>query len=68
MDFVFKISKGYYLQVFLEEYKYIAKGKKMSKFINAELEISSDEEASEKEWVKTKYHDRVFKKNNFHGN
>ena len=48
MDFVFKISKGYYLQVFLEEYKCIAKGKKMSKFINAELEISSDEEASEK--------------------
>ena len=34
----------------------------MSKFINDELEISSDEsdeEVSNKELIKTKYHDRV---------
>ena len=39
MDSVFKMSKNYYLQVFLEEYKYIVKEKMTSKCINDELEI-----------------------------
>ena len=43
MDSLVKMSKSYYPQVFLEERKYIVKEKKMSKFINDELEISSDE-------------------------
>ena len=30
-DFVFKISKNYYQQVFLEKCKYIVKGKKISR-------------------------------------
>ena len=31
IDFVFKISKNYYQQVFLEKCKYIVKGKKISR-------------------------------------
>ena len=41
-DFVAKIDKSYYPQVFLTECKYIVKQKKMIKSINGELEISSD--------------------------
>ena len=59
LDSVFK----YYPQVFLEEYKYVVKENKMTKFINYELEISSDdsdEENSDKEQIKTKYYNSVF--------
>ena len=47
VDSVFKIDKNYYSQVFLGDCKYVVKENKMSKFINNELEISSDEEASD---------------------
>ena len=42
IDFVFKMFKNYYPQLFLEVFKYIVKENKISKFINKETEISSD--------------------------
>ena len=44
---VFKMGKNYFPQVFLEECKYIVKEKKMRKFINDDLGISSDESDEE---------------------
>ena len=40
MDFVFKIGKNFYPQVFLVECKYVVKEKKV---ITDDLEISSDD-------------------------
>lgn len=48
-DFVFKMRRNYYPQVFLKECKYIAKEKK-SKYTSDDLEIysyDSDEEVSD---------------------
>ena len=48
----FKIGKKNYLQVFLEEFEYIVKKKKIHRHIRDELETSSDdsdEEISHKE-------------------
>ena len=39
---VFKTGKNYYLQVFLEECKYVVKKKKIPKYIIDEIEIFSD--------------------------
>ena len=41
LNSVVKIGKNYYLQVFLEECKYIKKEYKMKKFVNDELELDS---------------------------
>ena len=52
IDSVFKMSKNYYPQVFLEECKYIAKERKVKKFIYIDLVISPekfDEKDSDKE-------------------
>ena len=44
IDFVLiKYENYYYPQVFLKESKYIEKGKKVIKYINDDLEISSDD-------------------------
>ena len=43
IDSVFRAGKNYYLQVFLEEWKYVVKEKKMLKCIIKDIEISSDE-------------------------
>ena len=43
IDSVFKLSKNYYPEVFLEECKYIVKEKRISHYISDELEISSDD-------------------------
>ena len=55
-DSVFRTSKNYYPQVFLEECKYTVKEKKIPKYIIDDIEISSDsdeansdEENSDKE-------------------
>ena len=51
IDFVFKIDKNYYPQVFLEECIYIFK-EKINRYINDDLKISfdeSDEEISDTE-------------------
>ena len=40
---VFRMGKNYYLQVFLEECKYIVEGKKMTRYINDDLQISSND-------------------------
>ena len=47
----FRTGKNYYPQVFLEEYKYIVKEKKMPNYITDGIEISSDSdrEDSDKE-------------------
>ena len=37
----------------------------MRKFINDELEISSDEEAFDEKQIKTEYHDSIFYEKNF---
>ena len=65
IDSVYRKDKDYYPQVFLEEREYFVKEKKASKFINDNIEISSDnsdkedcdEENSDKENLmkKTKY-------------
>lgn len=50
IDFVFKLIRNYYLQVFLEECKFIVKEKKIRKYINDDYDSKkkfSDEEADE---------------------
>ena len=42
IDFAFRTGKNYYLQVSLEEFKYVAKEKKMPEYIIYDIEISSD--------------------------
>ena len=42
IDSVYRKDKDYYPQVFLEEREYFVKEKKTSKFINDNIEISSD--------------------------
>ena len=46
IDSVYKKDKNYYPQVFLEEFKYIIKEKKDSKFITEDIEIPFDKESS----------------------
>ena len=48
IDSVFRTGNNYYLQVFLEEFKYVVKEKKMSEYIIDETEIP-DKENSDKE-------------------
>ena len=47
--FVFLFLKKYYPQVFLEECEYVVKEKKVRRFINDILEISSDEKTLDRE-------------------
>ena len=47
IDSVYKKDKNYYPQVFLEEFKYVVKEKKKSKFITDNIEISSDDSDKE---------------------
>ena len=42
IDFVMKMNKKNYPQVYIEECKYKIKKRQMSRFINAELESNSD--------------------------
>ena len=42
IDSVFRTGVNYYPQVFLEECKYVVKGKKIPKYIIDDIEISSD--------------------------
>ena len=51
IDSVYRKDKDYYSQVFLEECKYVVKGKKTSKFITDDMEIcpDSDRENSDEE-------------------
>ena len=56
------MGNNYYSQIFLKECKYVVKENKISKFINDELEISSSDEASEEEQIKTKYYECLFEK------
>ena len=44
IDFVMKMNKKNYPQVYLEEWKYRVRKIQMSRFINAELELNSDSE------------------------
>ena len=45
---LFKMDKNYFLEV-LEEYEYIIREKEMTKYINDDLELSSDLDESDKE-------------------
>ena len=54
------MGKNYYPQLFLEECEYVVVENKISKFINNESEISSDEEVSDEEKIKTQVNDGVF--------
>ena len=47
LDSVVKVSKKYYPQILLEEYKYKAKKSKMGNLINDELESSSSDNETE---------------------
>ena len=42
IDSLFRTGESYYPQVFLEEYKYVIKAKKIPKYISDDIEISSD--------------------------
>ena len=42
IDSVFRTSKNYYPQVFLEEFKYVFREKKIPKYITDDIELSSD--------------------------
>ena len=46
-DSVFRAGKNCYPKVFLEEYKYVVKEKKTSKYIIEDIEISPDESDKE---------------------
>ena len=43
IDSAFRMVENYYPQVFLEECKYIVKKKAVTKYINEDLEIPSDD-------------------------
>ena len=43
INFVSKMGKNYYPQLFLEKCEFIAKQKKTSRYINNDLETSSDD-------------------------
>ena len=45
IDSVMRMDKKYFPQVYLEECKYKAKKRQMSRFINAELESDSDSDS-----------------------
>ena len=45
IDSVMRMDKKYFPQVYLEECKYKAKKRQMSRFINAELESDSESES-----------------------
>ena len=51
IDSVFRTGKNYYLQVFLEECKYVVKEKKIPKYIIDDIELSSvsDKKNSDRE-------------------
>ena len=40
---VYRTNKNYYLQIFLEECKFVVKEKKMSEYITDDIETSSDD-------------------------
>ena len=42
LDSIFKAGKNYYPQLFLEEFKYVIKEKKIDNYITDDVEISSD--------------------------
>ena len=52
LDSVVKVGKKYYLQVFLEECKYIKRKNKMFNYINDDLEMTSsdDDDGLYSEW------------------
>lgn len=47
INFVSKMGKNYYPQLFLEKWEFIAKEKKTSRYINNDLETSSDDSDQE---------------------
>ena len=49
LDSVFRVSKKYYPQTFLEECKYKIKKKKMENLINDDLDLSSSDNESDNE-------------------
>ena len=44
LDSVVKVEKKYYLQVFLEECKYVKRKNKMFNYINDDLEMTSSDD------------------------
>ena len=60
IDSLYRKDKNYYPQVFLEECKYVVKEKKMTEYVNDEIEFSyddSDREDSDKENSDEEYSD-----------
>ena len=47
LDFVVKVGKKYYPQVFLEECKYVKRKNKMFNYINDDLEMTSSDDDDE---------------------
>ena len=52
IDFVLKKDENYYPQVFLKEYKYIEKEKKVTEHVADDLENPSDSDESDKEYIR----------------
>ena len=47
MESIFRTGKKYYPQVFIEEYKYVVKEKKVTEYITNEIETSDDDSYKE---------------------
>ena len=62
-DSVFRTSKIYYPQVFLEESKYVIKEKKIPKDIIEDIEISSD--SDRKNFDEENFNEKKFEEENF---
>ena len=68
IDSIFRTGKNCYPQVFLEEYKYVVKEKKMPEYITDDIEISSDsdredsdeENSDDENLVKNSFYDFFF--------
>ena len=62
IDAIFRTGNNYYLQVFLEEFRYIVKEKKMPEVITDDIEIFSDnfdrEDSNEENFDEENYSER----------
>ena len=47
IESIFRTGKNYYRQVFIEEYKYVVKEKKVTEYITNETETSDDDSDKE---------------------
>ena len=59
-DSLFRAGKNYYLQVFLEECKYVIKEKKIHNYITDDIEISDSDEVNSDKKIPEKIQTKKF--------